>query len=145
VVEDEDDSGTGAGHKGGTAAEDEDDNELSAGAKGGIAAGAVVVVLLVVGCAVWFYLKRRSRRHGKPLENTPVGTKPIYEPENFVDDRPKTVLEADSAGSPTGKTSYEHRVQLSRAAMPELSGDRIPAELSGQGKPAELEHVSEGR
>lgn len=112
--------------------DDENDSELSAGAKGGIAAGAAVVALLVIGCMAWLYLRKRGRRYEKPLESDPVGTEPSCETKTQPEVGRKQAFEMDLSPVATGKTSYEHRVQLDRAAVAELSGD---------GRPAELEHV----
>jgi hypothetical protein len=100
---------------------DEDKSGLSAGATGGIAAGAAVVILLVVGCTVWLYLRKRSRRLGMPLEIASVGTEPKFE----TGTRPGTESETAFVVDP----AKEHSVQLGGAAMPELSGDGRPVEL----------------
>jgi hypothetical protein len=101
----------------------EDGGGLSAGAIGGIAAGAAVLILLVVGCMVWLYLRKRSRRLGRPLEIASVGTEPKRETPGT---EPEAVFEFDSAG---GVADKDHRVQVDRVVMPELSGDGRPAEL----------------
>ena len=94
---------------------------LSAGAIGGIAAGAAVVILLVIGCTVWLYSRKRNRRLGMPLEIASVGTEPKFE----TGTRPVTESETAFVVDP----AKEHSVQLGRGAMPELSGDGRPVEL----------------
>jgi hypothetical protein len=100
---------------------DEDNSGLSAGAIGGIAAGGAVVILLVVGCTVWLYLRKRSRRLGRPSEIGSVGTEPQFDTGTRLGSKSETAFVVDSA--------KKHSVQLDRAAMPELSGDGRPVEL----------------
>lgn len=120
------------------AVEDNGDSGLRAGAKGGIAAGVVVVVLLVIGCAVWLYLRQGSRRHAKPLGSAPVGAEPNHEAKTLLGVECKKAVEASPAGNVAGKTSYDHGAQVDRAAMAELSGDVRPIEMNGDSRPVEL-------
>lgn len=121
--------------------EDDGDSGLSAGAKGGIAAGGVVVVLLVIGCVVWLYLRKGSRRHAKPLGSAQVGAQPNYEAKTLLGVESKKAVEADPVGDVAGKTSYGHGTQVDCVAIAELSGDVRPIEMNGDGRPVELGHV----
>ncbi|PKS06193.1 hypothetical protein jhhlp_007510 [Lomentospora prolificans] len=81
---------------------------LSAGAKGGIAAGVVVGVLLVVGLAIFFWHRQRSK---KPFEARRAGSPPGPVERAELDGIPRSELEAKP---PTGLDSV------------------YPAELSGE-------------